>query len=136
MSGSQYKAVFTNKSWNGGNRRSEEVGQTQGGEGGDRGVGCPDTEPQQDVGDRNLRYLELSALLAGPGRPETVHVHLLGLGLQGGLVGHHRLDDGAVETGDHGEGSEVVDDVGKQDEGFRIPLLANNASSQTEQGSV
>ena len=116
--------MFTNKSRNGCNGRREEMGQAQGGEGGDRGVGCPDTEPQQHVGDGNLGYLELSGLLAAPGGPETVHVHLLGLGLQGRLVGHHRLHDGAVEAADHGEGSEVVDDVGKQDEGFRIPLLA------------
>ena len=102
------------------------MGLAQGGEGGDSGVGCPDTEPQEDVGDGHLRDLELRALLAGSGRPEAVHVHLLGLGLQGLLVGHHRLHDGAVEAADHGEGGEVVDDVGKQDEGFRVPILAHN----------
>ena len=105
------------------------MGQAQGGEGADRGVGGPDTEPEQHVGDGHLRDLELGALLAGPGRPEAVHVHLLGLRPQGLLVGHHRLDDGAVEAADHGEGSEVVDDVGKQDEGFRVPILSNNVSA-------
>ena len=105
--------MFTDKSWNAGHGWSEEVGQAQGGEGGDRGVWSPDTEPEQDVGDGNLRDLHLSALLAAPGRPQTLHVHLLGLGLQGGLVGHHRLHDGAVEAADHGEGNEVVEYVGK-----------------------
>ena len=57
------------------------MGQAQGGEAGDRGVGSPDAEPEQHVGDRNLRYLELSAVLAGPGRPEAVYVHLLSLSL-------------------------------------------------------
>ena len=108
------------------------MGQAQGGEGGDRGVGCPDTEPQQHVGDGNLGYLELSGLLAAPGGPETVHVHLLGLGLQGRLVGHHRLHDGAVEAADHGERHEVVDDVSKQDKGLGIPFLANKGLTLDE----
>ena len=67
-------------------------------------------------------------LLAGPGRPEAVYVHLLGLSLQGLLVSHHRLHDGAVETANHGEGGEIVDNIGKKDKRFRIPFLSNSSS--------
>ena len=111
------------------------MGQAQGGEAGDRGVGSPDAEPEQHVGDRNLRYLELRAVLAGPGRPEAVDVHLLSLSLQGLLVSHHRLHDGAVETANHGEGGEIVDNIGKKDKRFRIPFLSNSSSpSEKDRG--
>ena len=36
---------------------------------------------------------------------------------------HHGPHDVGVEVGDHGERGEVVGDVGKQDERFRIPVL-------------
>ena len=95
------------------------------GHGDHRGVRRPDAEPQQDVGDGDLGDLDLGTLLLVPSRPQALNIHLLGLSFESLLVGDHRLDDGDIKAADHGERGEVVDDVGKHDEGFRIPILNN-----------
>ena len=64
----------------------------------------------------HLRDLDLCALLALGTRPQTVHVHLLGLGPERGLVRHHGLHDAVVEHRDEQHRSEVVEDVGEQHE--------------------
>ena len=76
----------------------------------------------------HLRDLDLCALLALGTRPQTVHVHLLGLGLERGLVCHHGLHDGAVVDGDEDEGGEVVEDVGEQYEGTSIHTLNSDVT--------
>ena len=98
------------------------------GHGDHRGVRRPDAEPQQHVRDGHLRNLHLCALLTLLARPQTVHVHLLGLGLERGLVCHHGLHDGAVVDGDEDEGGEVVEDVGKQYEGTSIHTLNSDVT--------
>ena len=98
------------------------------GHGDHRGVRRPDAEPEQHVRDGHLRNLHLCALLTLLARPQTVHVHLLGLGLERGLVCHHGLHDGAVVDGDEDEGGEVVEDVGEQYEGTSIHTLNSDVT--------
>ena len=74
----------TSKAWDLRDERSEGGLVSQDGQSADGGIGGPDAEPEQDIGDGHLGYLDLGTLLtvlATP-RPEAVHIHLLGLGSQ------------------------------------------------------
>ena len=107
-----------------GEERGDVVTQAQGGEGRDPGVRGPDTDPQQDVGDGHLGDLHLGAVLVIlPAGPEALHVHLLGLGPEGGLVSHHGPHNVHIEGADQDHGSEEVEDVGEEEEGPPVDIL-------------
>ena len=98
----------------------------------DSRVGCPDTEPEQHVGDGHLGNLELctvNIILAS--RPQTLNIHPLGLGLESCFMRNYSLHNGVVEDGDQGHGGEVVNKVGKQDERSLIPSLELNLKTKT-----
>ena len=81
--------------------RSESGLVSQDGQSADGGIGRPDAEPEEDIGDGHLGDLDLGALVtvfAAP-RPEAVHIHLLGLGPQRRLVINDSLDQGELEEG-------------------------------------
>ena len=100
------------------------VAEAEGGEGGDPGVRGPDADPQQDVGDRHLRDLHLGAVLVIlPAGPEALHVHLLGLSPEGGLVSHHGPHNVHIEGADQDHGSEEVEDVGEEEEAPPVDIL-------------
>ena len=87
----------------------------------DSSVWSPDTEPEEDIGDGDLGDLDLGTLhIVFTRRSEAVHIHLLGLGFQSGLVGNNSLDDGVVKSTDEKQGEEVIENVGKED---KCPLI-------------
>ena len=113
------------------------VAEAEGGEGGDPGVRGPDADPQQDVGDRHLRDLHLGAVLVIlPAGPEALHVHLLGLGPEGGLVSHHGPHNVHIEGADQDHGSEEVEDVGEEEEAPPVDILGEEVVAAGDQETL